>query len=190
VNYCKPSGTLSLLPGVTPGCHPAYAGYLIRRVRLAANSSLIEVCRSHGYDVEPQRNFDGTDDHSTYVVSFPFSYPAGTPVARDYTAIQQLEVVARLQREWSDNAVSCTVYYKPEELQSIKDYLAKNYDKNFKSLSFLLHSEHGFDQAPLEEITEDQYNELVAGTKLITSVTGNIEFDSQDECASGVCPIK
>jgi len=45
---CKPSGTLSLLPGVTPGVHPAFAQYLIRRVRIAADHSLVEVCKEHG----------------------------------------------------------------------------------------------------------------------------------------------
>jgi hypothetical protein len=101
-----------------------------------------------------------------------------------------LETVKWLQEVWSDNSVSCTVYYRPEELEDIKAYLKKNYKKNHKSLSFLLHSEHGFKQAPLEEITEEQYNELVAKTKTITSIDeANIGL-SDDECASGSCPIR
>lgn len=186
----KPSGTLSLLPGVTPGCHPAYARFLIRRIRVASNSPLVSVCRRNGYDVEYQRNFDGSEDRSTVVVSFPFAYPSGTRLASEMTAIDQLDVVKRLQTEWSDNAVSCTVYYQKDELSAIKEYLAKHYNKNFKSLSFLLHSEHGFDQAPLEEITEDQYNELMARVSLITRVDTEINYESSDECAGGVCPIK
>jgi ribonucleoside-triphosphate reductase len=186
----KPSGTLSLLPGVTPGCHTAYARYLIRRIRIASNSPLAGVCRHNGYRVEFQRRFDGTEYHSTYVVEFPFSYPPGTKLASDTTAVEQLEVVRRLQSEWSDNAVSCTVYYKKEELPEIQAYLAKHYNKNFKSLSFLLHSDHGFDQAPLEEITEDQYNELMSRTRMITSINEEINFESQDECLNGVCPIR
>jgi ribonucleoside-triphosphate reductase (thioredoxin) len=186
----KPSGTLSLLPGVTPGCHPAYARFLIRRIRVASNSPLVSVCRRSGYDIEYQRNFDGSEDRSTVVVSFPFSYPLGTRLASEMTAVDQLEVVDRLQTEWSDNAVSCTVYYQKDELPAIKEYLAKRYNKHFKSLSFLLHSEHGFDQAPLEEITEDQYNELMARVSLITSVDTEINYESSDECAGGVCPIK
>jgi ribonucleoside-triphosphate reductase len=47
----KPSGTLSLLPGVTPGCHPAYARYLIRRIRVASNHSLVDICRNAGYKI-------------------------------------------------------------------------------------------------------------------------------------------
>lgn len=185
----KPSGTLSLLPGVTPGCHPAFAQYLIRRIRLASDSPLVRTIEDHGYHVEPVLNFDGTSDRSTVVASFPFSYPEGTTLARDMSAIDQLDVVRRLQAEWSDNAVSCTIYYKKEELDDIRVYLSKYYNKHFKSLSFLLHSDHGFLQAPLEEITKEEYEKLVKKTRLITSVD-SAEFESDDECIGGVCPIK
>ena len=185
----KPSGTLSLLPGVTPGCHPAYARFMIRRIRIASNHSLVNVCRDSGYPVEYQRNFDGSEDHSTMVVSFPFRHPDHAVLAKDMTAIQQLETVKWLQETWSDNSVSCTVYYRKEELPEIRKYLKKHYKNNHKSLSFLLHSEHGFHQAPLEEITEEQYNALVASTKLITSIDeANIGLD--DDCATGACPVR
>lgn len=185
----KPSGTLSLLPGVTPGAHPAFAQYMIRRIRIASDSPLVQVIRDHGYHIEPVRNFDGTEDRSTVVAEFPFAYPEGTTLAKDMTAIDQLEVVRRLQTEWSDNAVSCTVYYRKEELPAIKEYLSKYYNKHFKSVSFLLHSEHGFAQAPLEEITKEEYERLVKSTRLITAAA-SAEFQSEDECASGVCPIR
>jgi adenosylcobalamin-dependent ribonucleoside-triphosphate reductase len=185
----KPSGTLSLLPGVTSGCHPAYSQYMIRRIRIAADHALVQVCREHGYPVEYQRNFDGSEDHSTMVVSFPFCYPEGTKIAAEMTAIDQLEVVKWLQANWSDNSVSCTVYYRKEELPEIQKYLAKNYKNNHKSLSFLLHNEHGFHQAPLEEITKEAYDALVASTQLITHVDEAL-FDGGDECASGACPVK
>ena len=185
----KPSGTLSLLPGVTSGCHPAYSRHMIRRIRIAADHALVQVCREHGYPVEYQRNFDGSEDHSTMVVSFPFAYPEGTKIAAEMTAIDQLEVVKWLQANWSDNSVSCTVYYRKEELPEIQKYLAKNYKNNHKSLSFLLHNEHGFHQAPLEEITKEQYDALVASTRLITHVD-EASFDGGDECASGACPVK
>jgi ribonucleoside-triphosphate reductase len=185
----KPSGTLSLLPGVTPGCHPAYAQYMIRRIRIAANSPLVQVVKDHGYHVEYVQNFDGTESHDTVVAEFPFAHPEGTVLAEQMTAIDQLEVVRRLQAEWSDNAVSCTVYYTPEELDGIKDYLKRNYTENFKSLSFLRHTGHGFLQAPLEPISESEYLGLVKKTKVITSVE-EASFESDDECAGGVCPVK
>ena len=186
----KPSGTLSLLPGVTPGCHPAYAKYMIRRIRISSNHPLVEVCRKHGYPVEYQQNFDGSEDRSTVVVSFPFSHGENAVLAKDMTAISQLETVRWLQEVWSDNSVSCTVYYKKEELPEIKKYLKKYYKNNHKSLSFLLHSEHGFKQAPLEEITKEQYDELVAKTIPITSISSlDIGLDDA-ECATGSCPVR
>jgi ribonucleotide reductase alpha subunit len=190
ITTVKPSGTLSLLPGVTPGCHPAYARYMIRRIRISAGHPLVQTCRDHGYPVEYQQNFDGSEDHGTVVVSFPFRHPDHAVLAKDMTAIQQLETVKWLQEAWSDNSVSCTVYYRKEELPEIRKYLKKNYKNNHKSLSFLLHNEHGFKQAPLEEITKEQYDELVAKTRLITSIESlDIGLDDS-ECASGACPIR
>lgn len=186
---CKPSGTLSLLPGVTPGIHPGYAQYMVRRIRIAAQHPLIQVCKDHGFPVEFQRNFDKSTDYSTVVVEFPFSYPEGTVLAKDLKAVDQLEYVKRLQTDWSDNSVSCTVYYKPEELPEIQAFLKKNYNKNFKTLSFLLHSGHGFDQAPYEEIGEEDYNKRMSASNIISNIE-SAEFEGQDECASGVCPIK
>lgn len=186
----KPSGTLSLLAGTTPGAHPGYSQYHIRRIRIASNNSLVEVCRSHGYPIEFQRNFDGTEDKNTVVVSFPSSFPEGTKFAKDMTAIDQLEVIKRLQKEWSDNAVSVTIYYKKEELAEIKQWLAQNYNTCLKTVSFLLHSEHGFDQAPLEEITKEQFDELSAKVKKIESLSSTGDFEMDAECATGVCPIK
>lgn len=185
----KPSGTLSLLPGVTPGCHPAYARHMIRRIRISANHSLVQTCRDHGYPVEYQQNFDGSLDHSTVVVSFPFRHSEVATLASEVDALDQLDTVRWLQENWSDNSVSCTVYYKKEELPEIKKYLKKHYKHSHKSLSFLLHSEHGFKQAPLEEITEEQYDALVSSTRLITHVAeATIGLD--DECATGACPIR
>jgi hypothetical protein len=186
----KPSGTLSLLPGVTPGCHPGYAQHMIRRIRVASNSPLIEVIKKHGYHVEYQRKFDGSNDYNTMVASFPYSYPAGTKLAKDMSAIDQLETVRTLQTDWSDNSVSCTVYYRKEELPEIKEYLAKHYNKNFKTLSFLLHSEHGFDQAPFEEITEEAHTKMVSKSKIILTIDDAGELDVDAECAGGVCPIR
>ena len=185
----KPSGTVSLLPGVTPGIHPAYAQYMIRRIRISTDHPLIQVCRDAGYHVEYQQNFDGSEDHGTMVISFPFCYPEGTVLAREMTAIKQLEMVKQMQETWSDNSVSCTVYYRPEELPEIKKYLLKNYKNSHKSLSFLLHSEHGFKQAPYEEITKEIYDEMVRTTRPIQTVSF-ADFEGVDECATGACPVK
>lgn len=186
----KPSGTLSLLAGVTPGAHPGYSQYYIRRIRMATDSELTRVARENGYHVEYVRNFDGTEDHSTVVVSFPCSFPEGTQFGTDMSAIDQLEVIKRLQLEWSDNSVSVTIYYRKEELEGIRWWLHDNY-VNTKSVSFLLHSDHGFDQAPLEEITKEQYEEMKASVTPITSLDKlSLDEIEIDNCDTGACPVR
>ena len=186
----KPSGTLSLLAGVTSGAHPAYAQHYIRRIRMSADSELVRVCRDSGYDIEYVRNFDGTEDHSTVVVSFPCEFPQGTMLAENMSAVDQLEVIKRLQTEWSDNAVSVTIYYRKEELDDIRKWLDLNY-VNVKSVSFLLHNEHGFDQAPLEAIDKKTHAKLKKKVKAITSLTDiKIEDVEIDDCATGACPVR
>ena len=186
----KPSGTLSLLAGVTPGAHPGYSQYYIRRIRMATDSELVSVCRDNGYHVEYVRNFDGTEDHSTVVVSFPCSFPEGTTFAHDMTAVDQLNVIKRLQAEWSDNSVSVTIYYRKEELDAIREWLDENYI-DVKSVSFLLHNEHGFDQAPMEEITHDQWLEMSKSVTPITALT-QLNMDDIDiaDCEGGACPVR
>jgi ribonucleotide reductase alpha subunit len=188
----QPSGTLSLLPGVTPGIHPAYARFYTRRVRFGSSDPLVEACRKRGYKVQWDMGLDGREDHTRYVVDFPCESPEGSVLAASMTAIEQLEWVKKMQTEWADNAVSVTVYYRKEELPAIQEWLSKNYDKSVKSVSFLLHTDHNFVLPPYEEITEADYRKAIS--KIDTSIPlvqrsfdGLIEMD---DCATGACPIK
>jgi hypothetical protein len=196
ITTCKPSGTLSILGGCTSGVHPAFAQYYKRRIRISSESPLINLAKKNGYDVEYARNFDGTQNHGTQIITFPYKMPEGTVLAENCSAVQQLEWVKRLQTEWSDNAVSVTVYYRKHELEEIKEWLKENYNNNVKTVSFLLHNDHGFDQAPLEQITKEEYEEMVKRTKPIESVEGICYYKESDEsikemeCAGGSCPIR
>jgi ribonucleoside-diphosphate reductase alpha chain len=186
----QPSGTLSLLPGVTPGIHPAFARYYIRRVRFGSSDALVDSCRKRGHKVQWDIGIDGREDHSRFVVDFPCKSPEGAVLAAEMTAIQQLEWVKRVQTEWADNAVSVTVYYRKEELGQIQEWLSKNYDKNVKSVSFLLHADHNFPLPPYEEIDQATYEKMVAKLDFSTplaAVPGTVDFD---DCATGACPIK
>lgn len=185
----KPSGTLSLLGGATPGVHPAYSEYYIRRVRMGSADRLVNVCREAGYKVEYVLNFDGTENRDTVVVEFPCETPKGAVLAKDMDVIKQLEMVARLQSDWSDNAVSVTAYYEPKELPQLKAWLKDNYAKSIKSVSFLLRDNHGFLQAPYQTIDKLEYDEMVKTLKPL-KIEGSGEMLDTGECASGVCPIR
>ncbi len=185
----KPSGTLSLLSGSTPGVHPAYANYFIRRVRMSSSDKLVDVCRNANYPVEYAKQFDGTEDRSTVVVEFPCHINGKTILANEMTAVKQLELVKKIQTLWSDNSVSVTVYYRLEELDEIKEWMEKNYEKSLKTVSFLLHSEHGFAQAPYEEINKEEYDKRVGRLNIIENVEAG-ENLTELECAGGACPIK
>lgn len=189
----KPSGTLSLLAGVTPGVHPSPAGpYYIRRIRIATESPLIRVCKDSGYNVEFQRNFDGSADKSTMVVSFPCKIPEWVKTGDQVDVLDQLDMVRDMQARWSDNSVSVTAYYNKEDIPRIKEYLKMHWKDSFKSLSFLLYYGHGFDQAPYETISLDTYTDMVKGTVPISNITVSESDISEDQigCEGGVCPIK
>ena len=187
----QPSGTLSLLPGITPGIHPAFAPHYIRRVRFGASDALVAGLRARGHKVVWDIGIDGREDHTRYVVEFPCKSPDNAVLAENMTAVEQLEWVKKMQTEWADNAVSVTVYYRKEELESIKEWLSKNYDAGVKSVSFLLHADHNFPLPPYEQITEADYDALVKkiDTSLPLSQASGIDLDL-DNCATGACPIK
>lgn len=190
ITTVKPSGSISLLAGATPGVHPAYAKYYIRRVRMGSNDPLIDQCKKLGYKVEYVKGYDGEIDYKTMVVEFPCFAGEKAIIAKDMNITKQLDLVKKMQTVWSDNAVSVTVYYRKEELPEIKKWLKENYSNSIKSVSFLLHQDHGFDQAPYQEITKEQYDEMIKNVKPLTSlmiVGGDL---GSLECSKGSCPIK
>jgi hypothetical protein len=187
----KPSGTLSLLAGVTPGVHPNPAGpYYYRRVRMSSDSPLVNLCKEANYPVEPAIEFDGSQSKTTMVVTFPCKIPETTPIAVNYSFKDQLDMVRRIQREWSDNSVSVTVYYKKEDLPEIKKYLNKHFTNELKTVSFLLESGHGFVQAPYETISKEQYEKDIVNIKPLNTTTISEDTFEVDDCATGACPVK
>jgi ribonucleoside-diphosphate reductase alpha chain len=160
---------------------------------MSSDDKLIKVCRDAGYLVEYQKRFDGSEDHGTCVVEFPCETPDGAVFTKDMPVIKQLEMVKKIQSIWADNAVSVTAYYKPSELSEIREWMKNNYEMGVKSVSFLLHSDHGFQQAPYEEITETEYKTKIKKVKSLNLVASSItsgEILDGIECAGGVCPLK
>lgn len=186
----KPSGTLSLLAGVTPGAHPGFSRYHIRRVRMATNDPVFRWCQDQGLSWEFVRDFEGNQDARTGIVEFPCEFPEGTLIAPYTSAIAQMEVVKLMQKVWADNAVSVTVYYDIDELPEIIDWMKANWNE-FKSMSFLLKTNHGFEQAPLEEITKDEYESRLQSIDYSHFHIHGGPADLEDaDCVSGACPVR
>lgn len=186
----KPSGTLSLLGDCTPGIHPSYSRYYIRRVRFAANDKLIPLLREANHPIEPIQKFDGNLDHSTLVADFFCKTPDSTPCADEgFDTWRQLETLMLAQKHWADQSVSVTVYYRKDDIARIKQWLQENI-KNLKTISFLCHNDHGFKQAPLEAMKKSDYEKMIEKIKPISfDSIGSGDLESL-ECAGGVCPIK
>lgn len=188
----KPDGTTALLPGVLPGClvSPAPSQYYWRTVRMAANSPLINVCKESGYKIEHNLNIDGSTDYNTMVVYFPCKLADGVPSSSDFTWRQQLDTVRRVQKEWSDNSVSCTITYNKEDIPEIQEYLNKHFRNEIKTVSFLLRYDHGFKQAPYQPLTKEEYDIESAKVKPISSINNIQDSFELIDCESGACPIK
>ena len=187
----KPSGTLSLLAGVTPGAHPGFSRFHVRRIRMSTNDPVFAYAQKTGYPWEFVEDFEGNQDSRTAVVEFPCEFPEGTVLAEDLNAVQQLELQAVLQKTWADNAVSITIYYEREELEDIKAYLHSHWS-DMKGVSFLLKTDHGFAQAPLEALTRDDYEVRAVGVHghSYRVSSGLSDLLDGEECADGACPIR
>jgi hypothetical protein len=82
------------------------------------------------------------------------------------------------------------VLYNQDEVPQIKEWLAENYDRKIKSVSFLLKKDHGFPLPPLEEVTEGVYRAMLSKVKDVKIGMAQGSTDLGLECEGGVCPVK
>lgn len=178
----KPSGTVSLLAGVNPGCHFAEFEYYIRRVRVAKNSALIPAIKESGLHIE-----DDVVDSSSYVVEFPI-HNEGKNISQT-NIWEQVSLAVFLQKYWADNQVSCTVTFRQDEANQIPvvlDYF--KYD--LKSISFLPKLELGaYAQMPYEAISKEKYEKLMKGVKPILFKELRQDSISEKFCDGDKCII-
>ena len=177
----KPSGTVSLLNGSTPGVHFPEAEYYIRRIRFSEDSELLEPLREAGYKIEKD-----VYSPNTLCVEFPVHEPYFKKGKRHVSMWEQLKIAAQYQHYWADNSVSITVTFKNGEGEQIKDAL-QMYETRLKAVSFLKYENTGYKQAPYEPITKEQYEELNKGVvplkkaKINTAGVGS-KFCTNDTC--------
>lgn len=157
VTTVKPSGTVSQLVDAASGKHERYAEYYIRTVRGDNKDPLTQLMISQGFPHEPAF---GKED-STTVFSFPAKAPEGAVTRHDRTSIEQLEHYLMFQDHWSEHNVSNTINVKDHEWLEVGAWVYKNFDK-LAGVSFLPFSDHTYRQAPYQECTREQYEELLA----------------------------
>ena len=182
----KPSGTVSLLTGDSPGIHwnPA-SGYYIRRVTMG-DGELLQNIREAGYNVEPSAYSKGQ-----YVVSFPVKSPFKRS-ENEVTIWEKVALAAEAQHWWSDNSVSVTVSFDPEEEGKHIEYILSLYEGRLKTVSFLPMSKGVYKQMPYEEISSEQYEEMIQNIKPINH---NSIYHVQEEaigerfCTTDACML-
>ena len=179
----KPSGTVSLLNGSTPGIHFPEDEYYIRRVRFSKNSELVKILVKNGYNVE-----DDKYSPNTVCVDFPVHEEHFIKGKKDISIWEQLEIAAQYQHYWADNSVSITVTFKPEEAEQIKDAL-EMYETRLKAVSFLRYQETGYVQAPYEPITKEKYEELIKDIKVITKIETDSAGAGTKFCDGDTCTL-
>ncbi len=155
VTTVKPSGTVSLLWGVTPGVHwPRESGFYVRTVREMRSSPFTKAMQDAGYPVEPSV----MDPDTTMVISFPVEGPE-MRAERDVSIWEKAALAAHAQEFWSDNAVSCTITFKAKEVPEIPAVL-RAFDGKFKSVSFLPMTEGIYEQAPYQRVSREVWEDM------------------------------
>ncbi|MBD3254593.1 MAG: fused protease/ribonucleoside-triphosphate reductase [Candidatus Lokiarchaeota archaeon] len=180
----KPSGTVSLLPGVPPGIHYPHSKHYIRRIRVSKNSDLVPIVREAGYTIE----HDSYSDNS-YVIEFPVHEQYFDRSKNDVSIWEQAENAAAYQKYWSDNQVSITITFRADEADQI-EHVLECYEDKLKSVSFLPIKEHGYEQAPYEEITEERYDEMVSKLKPLNLNKTSDRAIGEKFCDSERCEIR
>ena len=183
----KPSGTVSLLVGATPGMHYPESRFYIRRMRLSKHSELIEPLKRANYTLEPAF---GSED-STVVVEVPVDVGEGIRTAAELSIWEQFSLAAFLQRHWADNQVSCTATFDPETEKDQLPHVLNYFQYKLKGISLLpRHPLGAYQQMPYEAIDEDTYNKEVEklGRLSFVGVEGE-EADVDKFCNNDVCEI-
>jgi ribonucleoside-diphosphate reductase alpha chain len=192
ITCVKPSGTVSQLVNGASGMHPWHSKFYARTVRADNKDPITTFLKDVGVLNEP----DVMKPNDTTVFTFPIKAPEGALTRADLSAIQHLDLWLTYQRFWAEHKPSITVSVKEDEWMEVGAWVYDHIDE-ISGISFLPYSEHTYQQAPYQEISEDQYNELVKKTPETLDwvwLTYYESFDnttgSQDlACVAGACEV-
>lgn len=187
----KPSGTVSILAGESPGVHWTPGGkYFNRAIRFANDDPMLPLFKMANYRVEPASESPDT----TSVVFFPIKSDAER-AERDVTIFEKMSLAAVAQRYWSDNSVSVTISFDPETESDHIGTVLHMYDGQLKTVSFLPSGNFTYPQMPYTQITEEEYREE-GEMKLFpidfSGVYAGMAADAIGEsyCTTDACEIK
>lgn len=192
ITCVKPSGTVSQLVDSASGIHARHSPFYIRTVRGDNKDPLTQFMIDSGIPSEPCV----MKPETTTVFSFPQRSPDGAVTRNDMSAIEQLEVWLKLQRDWCEHKPSITVSVRDHEWMEVGAFVYKYFDE-MSGVSFLPHSDHTYQQAPYQDCTEDEYNEMLVKmpTRIDWTKLGEYEFDDNTSgsqtlsCTAGACEI-
>ena len=174
----KPSGTVSQLVDSASGIHARHSAYYIRTVRGDNKDPLTQFMKDKGIPNEPCVMKGDT----TTVFSFPVKSPDNAVTRNDMTAIEQLELWLTYQRHWCEHKPSVTISVRDAEWMEVGAFVYKHFDE-MSGVSFLPHTDHTYQQAPYQDCTKEEYEELLA--KMPTSIAWSelTEYESEDNTA-------
>jgi ribonucleoside-triphosphate reductase len=184
VTTVKPSGSISLLAGCTPGCHYPVSKLAIRRMRIGMDSPLVPALKDAGIPYENDKYSD-----NTLVFEFVIDHGDVRP-CRDVSPWEQFGLVSMLQRCWSSNSVSATIYFDKKKHGDDIEKLLAMYIPVLKSVSMLPIDDHNYEQAPYEEIDEKTYRERLSNytTPNFNKVIGNVP-KGEKFCTNDMCTL-
>lgn len=160
----KPSGSVSLLNGSTPGMHYPESRFYIRRMRLSKTSDLISSLEKAGYKIEPSI---GNEEHDV-IVEIPVDIGDGIRTIEELSIWEQVSLASFLQRYWSDNQVSCTVSFDPDKEGKDIENVLNYFQYELKGISFLPRVKGGsYKQMPYEKIDNQKYEKISKNLKPI-----------------------
>lgn len=153
ITCVKPEGTTSCLAGSASGLHPQYAPYYIRRVRLDKKDPLYQLMKDQGVPCEDCV----LNPDSTAVFSFPMKAPSGSKTTKELDAETHLILWRIYADYYCEHKPSVTINYTDQEFMRLGATVYEQFD-SISGVSFLPKNEHTYQQAPFEEITEEQYH--------------------------------
>lgn len=194
VTAVKPSGTVSQLVDAASGMHPRHSKYYIRRIRISATDPLFHMLKEQKFPYQAEVG-QLENSATTYVLEFPVKSPESAIFRNDLSAQKQLEYWKMIKANYTEHNPSVTISVGDDEWIETANWLYKNWEM-LGGLSFLPRSEHIYQLAPFEEITEEKYKELAAKMPEI-DFSQIVIYEKEDQttgakelaCVGGVCEI-